>query len=359
MKQSTYIIAEAGVNHNGELEKALELITVAKEAGADAVKFQTFTAKALVTKEAKKAAYQVTNTGNDHSQYEMLKELELSVAAHQQLRQHCQQQGIEFLSTPFDIASLDLLVDELAVKRVKIGSGDLTNAPLLFAVGQKKIPVILSTGMATLGEIEQALMVLAYSYKSDEAPTSFQQCAQAYFSAQGQETLQAYVTLLHCTSEYPTPPAHINLRAMDTLREAFSLAVGFSDHSLGTWIPCAAVAKGACIIEKHFTLDKGLPGPDHRCSLEPEELKQLVQGIRDVEFALGNGRKLPTTTEIETRNHVRKSVVATQLIQLGESFTEINIDCKRPGDGLPATQYWEMLGKVASKAYQPGELILE
>ncbi len=270
------IIAEAGVNHNGSLERALELVDAAADAGADVIKFQTFSADAIATKSAPKAAYQKRETGEAQSQYEMLKALELDEAAHRTLIARCAERGIEFLSTPFDFPSLDLLANRLKLTRLKVGSGELTNAPLLLAIARTRRPVILSTGMARLEEIEAALGVLAFGYGEGGAPSesAFQ---AAYKSEAGQRALRANVTLLHCTSAYPTPDSDINLKAMEALRREFGLPAGFSDHSVGIEIPIAAAALGAAMIEKHFTLDKTLPGPDHKASIEPDDLQRTAR----------------------------------------------------------------------------------
>ncbi len=350
------IIAEAGVNHNGSLERALKLVDVAADAGADVIKFQTFSADAIATKAAPKAAYQKLETGKAQSQYEMLKALELDEAAHRTLITRCAERGIEFLSTPFDFPSLDLLANRLELARFKIGSGELTNAPLLLAIARTRRPVILSTGMARLEEIEAALGVLAFGYGEGGAPSesAFQ---AAYKSGAGQRALRANVTLLHCTSAYPAPDGEINLKAMDTLRQKFGLPVGFSDHSVGIDIPIAAAALGAAMIEKHFTLDKTLQGPDHKASIEPDGLRALVSGVRRVSAALGDGIKEPRGVEAETADVARKSLVAARPIAKGELFTEENLTVKRPGTGLSPLAFWSLLGKPAPRAFVPDELI--
>ena len=286
---SVFIIAEAGVNHNGDLETACQLVDAAVAAGADAVKFQTFKAENLVTRHAGKAAYQKVTTGADENQLAMLKRLELKYELHFQLLAYCQSKGIQFLSTAFDFESLDFLVRELGIETLKIPSGEITNGPFLLAHAQTGKQIILSTGMATLGEVETALGVLAFGYLGALQPPSLTAFQQAYGSEQGQAVLREKVTLLHCTSEYPTPMENINLRAMDVLQQAFGLSVGYSDHSVGLVVPVAAAARGATVIEKHFTLDRTQQGPDHKVSLEPDELKAMVSGIRDVEKALGQG----------------------------------------------------------------------
>ncbi|HYK02993.1 MAG TPA: N-acetylneuraminate synthase [Thermoanaerobaculia bacterium] len=349
------VIAEAGVNHNGSPELALQLVAAAADAGADYVKFQTFRAESLVTRSAATAQYQAAATG-DASQFEMLRRLELSVEAHHEVVAACRERGIGFISTPFDSASLRLLVDEIGVALLKIGSGDLTNAPLLLESARSQKPVILSTGMGTLGDIELALGVLAFGYIGGGEP-SLDAFRRAYASAEGGEALRANVTLLQCTSEYPCVPEHVNLRAMDTLREAFGLATGFSDHTVGLAVPIAAAARGAAVIEKHFTLDKSLPGPDHKASLAPGELKAMVAAIREVELALGSARKLPTDTELATAAVARRSLVALEPIARGTAFTHANIGAKRPGTGLSPFELWEWIGRTADRDYDADELL--
>ncbi|MGI6493211.1 MAG: N-acetylneuraminate synthase [Pelotomaculum sp.] len=357
-KPTTYIIAEAGVNHNGSLSMAKQLVNIAAEAGADAVKFQTFRTEELVSKTAPKAAYQQQTTSKFESQYAMLKKLELTEADHNELVSYCADKNIDFLSTPFDAPSVDLLADILGIRRIKISSGEITNAPLLLKIASTQKEVILSTGMSTLGEIERALEVLAFGYIcNDEQTPSVEAFRQAYLCATGQEILQEKVTLLHCTTEYPAPFKEVNLRAMDTLQQAFGLPVGYSDHTPGIAVPIAAVARGAVMIEKHFTLDRNLPGPDHKASLEPEELKQMVQSIRQVEQALGTNRKMPTVSELANRTTARKSLVALKEIKCGEEYTVDNLGAKRPGNGLSPFYYWKMLGRRAARDYQIDELV--
>lgn len=357
MSDRVYIIAEAGVNHNGSLEQAIRLVDVAAEAGADAVKFQTFKADKLVSCSAPKAEYQVKNTGASESQHEMIRKLELDEAAHVALDLHCKAKGIEFLSTPFDLDSLDMLVWKFDLSRIKLSSGDITNAPLLFEVARTGKPVILSTGMSTLGEIELALGILAFGYSERNLSPSLPAFETAYGSAMGRKALHENVTLLHCTTEYPAPFADINLRAMATLRQAFGLPVGYSDHTQGIAIPVAAVALGAIIIEKHFTLNRNLPGPDHKASLEPDELKQMVCAIREVELALGSAIKQPAASELGNRRVARKSLVAARDICKGESFTQDNLVVKRPGDGISPICYWEWLAKIADRDYQQDDKV--
>jgi len=350
----TYIIAEAGVNHNGSLDMAKELVEVAAKSGADAVKFQTFKADRLVSRLAPKAEYQAKTTGTVESQHEMIRKLELDEHAHEALMEHCKVCGIGFLSTPFDLESVDLLAGQFDLPCIKIPSGDITNAPLLFKIGQTGKPVILSTGMSTLGDIEDALGVLAFGHLNTGIP-SIAAFRAAYFSAEGQAILQAKVTLMHCTTEYPAPLEDVNLKVMDTLINAFGLQVGYSDHTEGFAVSIAAVARGAVVIEKHFTLDRNLPGPDHKASLEPGELKQLVDAIRVVEQVLGSGRKYPTPSELKNMSVARKSLVADRTITAGEPFAAGNLAVKRPGNGLSPMHYWELLNRKAGRDFSVDE----
>lgn len=330
----TFIIAEAGVNHNGSLGMAFQLIDVAVAAGANAVKFQTFKAEKVIAVNAPKAGYQKETIGSDKSQLEMVKKLELDEAAHTMLHQHCQHKGIQFLSTPFDLESIDLL-NRLGLEIFKIPSGEITNLPYLRKLGALKKRLILSTGMADLGEIEDALDVLT------ESGTPLEK-----------------ITVLHCNTEYPTPFEDVNLRAMLTIRNAFpGISVGYSDHTIGIDVPIAAVAMGAAVLEKHFTLDRNLAGPDHKASLEPDELKAMVQAIRNIEKALGDGIKRPSPSEVKNKPIARKSLVATQPIKTGELFSTDNITAKRPGVGISPMRWDEVLGRKASKDYQKDEEI--
>lgn len=355
---STLIIAEAGVNHNGQEHLAIELVDAAKKAGADIVKFQTFKAKRLVTVDAKQCDYQVKNTGKQESQLEMLSRLELSYEAHHRLLNYCNKQNIEFLSTAFDLESLHFLVNDLGLKKLKIPSGELTNAPLVLEHAKTGCDLIISTGMATLAEIEMALGVIAFGYiaKDKERP-SIDTFQAAYFSEEGQQALKTKVTILHCTTEYPAPMEDINLKAMDTLATAFNLPAGYSDHSEGITISVAAVARGACIIEKHFTLDNTMEGPDHKASLEPKELADMVKAIRSVELALGDGVKGPRPSEIKNKAIARKSLVAAKSIKAGNTYSTENLTIKRPGNGSSPYLYWELLGKEALNDHAEGEVI--
>lgn len=352
------IIAEAGVNHNGQEELAFELVKAAQQAGADIVKFQTFSADALVTPTARQAQYQAQNCQSNQTQYQMLKQLELSHDCFRRLQRYAAQLQIGFLSTAFDDVSLRFLLDELALPLLKIPSGELTNGPFLLAHARAAKPIILSTGMATLTDIENALAMLAFGYTENATaiPTEAARMAALYSDA-GRQALLQRVTLLHCTSDYPAKASDVHLRAMQTLQQAFGLPVGYSDHSLGLAIPAAATALGACVIEKHFTLDKQLPGPDHKASLEPAELAAMVQNIREVSQALGSTIKQPTAAELDTRLVARKSLVTSQAVAKGEVFSVANLAIKRPGHGISPMQYWDLLGQTANRDYHADEVI--
>lgn len=322
------IIAEAGVNHNGSLELALRLIDEAARAGADTVKFQTFRSEKVITKHAPKAAYQQRTTGTEQSQLDMVRALELNAAAHEKLIARCRERNIRFLSTPFDEESVDLL-QQLGLDRLKVPSGEITNLLLLRKVAHTGLPVILSTGMSTLDDIEAALQVLP----------------------------RERVTLLHCTTEYPAPLDDVNLRAMLTMRERFGLPVGYSDHTDGIAVPLAAVALGATVIEKHFTLDRNMPGPDHQASLEPAALAEMVRGIRAVEKALGSPEKRVAASERKNLAIARRSLVASRPIRKGERFTLENLTAKRPGTGVSPMRLDEILGRTADRDYAEDEPI--
>lgn len=324
--QPCFIIAEAGVNHNGDINLAKQLINAAVEAGADAVKFQTFHADNVVTRDAEKAEYQKSTTSSDESQYDMIKKLELPDAAFRELSDYARDKGIIFLSTPFDEESVDLL-DDIGVPAFKIPSGEITNFPLLKKIADKGRPVILSTGMATLGEVEEALLYLKEMGSKD-------------------------VILLHCTTSYPAPFDSVNLRAMNTLRCAFKVPVGYSDHTEGITIPIAAVAMGARVIEKHFTIDRTLSGPDHQASIEPHELKAMVKGIRGVERALGDGTKIPSPEEEVIKKIARKSIVVKQPIQSGKILTYNDITLKRSRTGLQPKYLEQIIGMKINKNMQ-------
>lgn len=354
----TLVIAEAGVNHNGDEKLAIKLVDAAYRAGADIVKFQTFKAKKLVTRDALQAEYQIANTKKEESQFAMLRRLELPHEAHFKLLEYCNDLGIEFLSTAFDLESLHFLVNELGLKRLKLPSGELTNAPLVLEYARTGCDLIVSTGMANLSEIETALSVIAFGYIADKgSQPSLEAFQEAYASEAGQSALKEKVTILHCTTEYPASVDEINLRVVDTLSQAFELPTGLSDHSEGIAIPIAAVARGAVLVEKHFTLDKNMEGPDHKASLEPRELSEMIRSIRQVELALGRGVKAPTVSEVKNKLIARKSLVAAKKILKDEEFTVENLTIKRPGSGIEPYNYWELLGTKAEKNYQEDELI--
>lgn len=354
---SVFIIAEAGVNHNGTIGIAKELIDVAVNAGADAVKFQTFKADKVVSVYAPKAEYQKKTTEANESQLDMIRKLELNIEQHKELVSYCNEKGIEFMSTPFDLDSVDFLANELNVKRIKISSGDITNAPLLLKAAQTGKEIILSTGMSTLGEIEAALGVLAFGLLGLKVAPSIEEFQKAYYSLEGRKLLRAKVILLHCTTEYPAPLDEVNLKVIDTMKLAFDLTIGYSDHTEGIVVPIAAAARGAKVIEKHFTLDKNMPGPDHKASLEPEELKEMVLAIRQVEKVLGSSIKAPTEAEYKNLYIARKSLVANSNISKGEALSENNITYKRPGNGISPYHYWELMGKMANRDFEKDELL--
>jgi len=333
VRDHTFIIAEAGVNHNGDLHLAKKLIQVAAEAGADLVKFQTFSADRLATHAAKKTDYQIQTTGSQESQRQMLRRLELTPEMHTELISHCKIWNIGFFSTGFDVESVDLLLS-LGLGFFKIPSGEITNLPYLRHIGHFGKPVMLSTGMADLGEIEAAINVLELV-----------------------GTPRKNITVLHCTTEYPTPMPEVNLRAMQSIRSAFGVPVGYSDHTPGIEVAIAAVAMGATVIEKHFTLDRNLPGPDHRASLEPGELKAMATAIRNIEQALGDGIKRPSPSEARNRPLVRKSLVATQEIKAGEVFSAEKITAKRPGTGISPMRWDEVVGRKAPRDFAVDEPI--
>ena len=351
-----YIIAEAGVNHNGRLDAAIELAKEAKKAGADAVKFQSFKTENLVTRDAKKAEYQSKNTANDDSQFEMLKKLELSYAEQTELYHLCNEIGIDFLSTAFDFESLDFLSNQIKIQTLKISSGDLTNGPLLYEFGKTGKNIILSTGMSNLQEIEDALSIIAYGLLKKEHPSE-ENFKESFKSTQGQSILKKKVSLLHCTTEYPAPLDEINLRAMKTLKEKFDLKIGYSDHSEGILVSILAASFGAQVIEKHFTLDKNLEGPDHTSSLTTNELKEMIVSIRNIERIMGDEAKKPTKSELKNRPIARKSLVALENIREGQAFIKDNITVKRPGTGVSPIKFWDILNTKSKKAYKKDEVI--
>jgi len=340
-----FIIAEAGVNHNGSLSIAKKMVDVAVSAGADAIKFQTFHAETLVVSGAPKAQYQMKRTAKKESQYAMLKKLELSFDEHRELADFCRRRHIEFMSTPFDAESVGFL-KKMKVKRFKLSSGEITNAPLLLETARSKVPILLSTGMSTIDEIRTALGVLAFGYFEllGEFPgrVNFE---RAFRRFGGSLAFRDRVTLLHCTSEYPAPYDEINLRAMDTLAETFHLPIGFSDHSCGISCAIAAAARGAVVLEKHFTLDRKMQGPDHHASIGPAELTELVNSVRQIQQALGDGKKIAMPSEKKNRSIGRRSLVASRAMNKGELFSEENLTAKRPGCGLSPMRYFDLLGK--------------
>lgn len=356
MATPVYVIAEAGVNHNGQRDMAFELVDKAADSGADAVKFQTFNAQKLAARTAPKAAYQKRTTDSEESQLSMLKKLELPLEWHADLQSHAAKRGIQFLSTAFDLDSLAFL-ETLDLPFYKIPSGEITNGPLLWEFARTGRRLVVSTGMATLGEVEEALAVLAHGICNSEIPKSSADIWQFWGSRDALDAVRNRVSLLHCTSQYPTAFTEVNLAAMDTLAHAFGLPVGYSDHTEGTLIPIAAVARGACIIEKHFTLSRDLPGPDHKASLVPDELAEMVAAIRGLEVAIGDSRKVPQLSEWDSRKAARQSLVASQAIQTGEIFTPSNITTARAGGGISAMRYWDYLGATASRETSAGEAL--
>ena len=332
-KDKVFIVAEAGINHNGKLENAIKLVDAASNAGADAVKFQTFIAEACISKNAPKAEYQNRNLESNESQLEMAKKLELNYESFKKIKEYCGQKNIEFLSTAFDIESLIMLMN-LGQRIIKIPSGDITNLPFLKMIGSLRKEVIMSTGMCRLDEVKDALDILIKN-----------------------GTKKENITILHCNTEYPTPMMDVNLKAMITIQDKLGVAVGYSDHTLGIEIPIAAVTLGATVIEKHLTLDNNLPGPDHRASIEPQELKSMVKAIRNIEKSMGDGIKQPSPSEIKNIPIARKSIVAKKIIKKGELFTEANLTVKRPGNGITPMAWDDYIGKYSNKTYQIDDLI--
>jgi N,N'-diacetyllegionaminate synthase len=330
---NTFIIAEAGVNHNGSIKRALDLVRIAADSGADSVKFQTFIAEEEISKNAPKAQYQKKTTDSTESQLEMVKKLELNENDHLKIIELSDENNIEFMSSAFDLISIELL-ESFDLNRIKIPSGEITNVPYLRQIGGTGKPIIMSTGMSTLDEVRDALNILLEAgAKKDK------------------------ITILHCNTEYPTPMEDVNLRAMLTIRDELGVNVGYSDHTLGIEIPIAAVAMGATVIEKHFTLDRTLPGPDHAASLEPDELKLMVQAIRNIEKAMGDGIKKPSPSEIKNMPIARKSIVAKNSIKKGEKFSKKNLTVKRPGSGVSPMEWDNVIGKVANHDYEMDDLI--
>lgn len=356
-REQIFVIAEAGVNHNGNRDIAFELVNVAARAGANAVKFQTFDAARLASSNAPKAAYQLETTAVEESQLVMLQRLELPLDWHRELKDHAEALGVEFMSTPFDAESL-VFLSGLDVRRLKVPSGELTNAPFLWQFGRAGLPIILSTGMATISEVETALAILAHALAHAEEPDSLDDVWRAWSRPENRRRVQEKVTLLHCTSQYPSVAGEINLLAMNRMSELFGLAVGYSDHSMGTVVPIAAAARGATIIEKHFTLDREMEGPDHRASLLPDELATMVAAIREVEQSLGSGEKVPQPSEWDTRDVARQTIVAARPIAAGQMLTREDLSTARCGSGLLPTRLWDLVGTRAPRDLKSGDVFV-
>lgn len=350
-----YVIAEAGVNHNGQRDLAFALVDAAAAAGADAVKFQTFDAEKLASNRVAKAAYQKVSTGEAEGQRAMLKALELPRAWHADLQSHAQSLGMEFMSTAFDVDNLHFLVD-LGVPRIKVPSGELTNGPLLWQYARAGRPLILSTGMATLSDVEQGLAIVSHAIHAGEEPRSMEEVWRSWSDPQRRAALKNRVTLLHCTTQYPTPPHEVNLAAMDTLAHAFGLPVGFSDHTQGITASVAAAARGAVVIEKHFTLDRALPGPDHTASLEPAELIEMVSQIRAVEQMMGEGTKSPQLSEWDARRAGRQQIIVARAVAKGAVLQREDLSTARCGEGISPTELWGLVGTTASRDFEAGDI---
>ncbi|MEX1078666.1 MAG: N-acetylneuraminate synthase family protein [Homoserinimonas sp.] len=361
MGAELFIIAEAGVNHNGSLDRALEMVGVAASAGADAIKFQTFSADKLAGKDANLAEYQKTSADDKRTQWDLLKSLELSHADFLAIEERCDQEGIVFLSTGFDIGELHFLVEQLSVPVIKIASGDLTYAPMLFEAGLTGLPIVLSTGMANLDEIDMALDFIAAGYAvhsgvlpEDSAPT-LEMRKHARDDESIQRVLQEKVTILHCTTQYPAPPEILNLNAMTTIAARFNLRVGYSDHSMGFLASTVAVSLGATVIEKHFTLDKSLEGPDHAASLSAVELVMFIDQLRSTQVVLGSPDKACQPEEEANRTVVRRSLVAAKSITEGQVISVADVECRRPGTGRTSFDFWDVVGTAAERSYSVGE----
>jgi len=352
-----YIIAEAGVNHNGSFDMAIKLVELAASTGADAVKFQTFNPEALATTNAPKADYQREAVPEDNSMLTMLQKLQLNEEEYYRLQERCKSLGIAFLSTPFDLESMRFLVDKMGLKKIKIGSGDVTYAPLLLETAKRGCSVILSTGMSTLGEIEAALAVLSYGYLNTKFPTSYEEIMQHFYAKRPWALLREKVVLLHCVSNYPAAFEEANLSVLATLRQAFGLKVGYSDHTLGIEAPIAAVALGAEVIEKHITLDNTLPGPDHKASLEGNAFKQMVDAIRHIEKAIGESYKAPAPSEIQMAKIARRAIVANKKIAKNHLLSLGDLAYKRPGVGLSPMLCWDLVGTKAVLDYEADQCI--
>ena len=363
MSERVLIIAEAGVNHNGSIDKALEMVDVAISAGADIIKFQTFSADKLARKDAQLAEYQKTSAGDTRSQWDLLKGLELSHEEFTRIRDYCAEKKIGFLSTGFDLDELDFLIDELHIPLVKVASGDLTFAPMLVKAGKSNLPTILSTGMANLDEIAQSLKFIAFGFAlsndlvdQNTVPTAFE-LQQAWDDERVQKIMKEKVTILHCTTQYPAELDILNLQAIRVIADRFGLPVGYSDHSLGTLASVVSVALGATVIEKHFTLDKSMEGPDHAASLDPAELHELVRLTRDASTALGRPVKEMQPIEVSNKAAVRRSLVAARPIAAGSVITEADLECRRPGAGRTSFDFYEVVGTAATKDYEIGEYV--
>ncbi len=359
VRRSVFVIAEAGVNHNGNKFTAHRLVDAAADAGADAIKFQTFTAEKLATKIAPKAEYQKKDSERDETQFQMLKRMELDRDAHFELLAHAKMRGIKFLSSPFDQESLYFLSNEMGLDTIKIPSGEITNGPLLLAAARTRRDIILSTGMSTMDEINQALSIIAFGFSDLETNPSLEAFSDAMSKEKPRKLMQKKVTILQCTSAYPCPENEVNLGVISTLKSNFSLNVGFSDHTTGIYAAIAAAALGASVIEKHFTLDRSSPGPDHKASLTPRELRQMIEAIRCVEQNIGTDCKHPTKSEIANRDTVRKSLVALTSISEGEKFSASNLGVKRPGTGLSPVSYWDQIGRRSNTKILQDQLITE
>tara|TARA_B100000965_G_scaffold208510_1_gene174255 strand:- start:21645 stop:22718 length:1074 start_codon:yes stop_codon:yes gene_type:complete len=355
----TFIIAEAGVNHNGSLKKALDLVDIAKGSGADAIKFQTFKTDNLVLKNTELANYQKKNLSIDTDQYTMLKSLELSFNDFKKLSDYCSTKEIEFMSTAFDSESLSFLVKKLGVNVLKVPSGELTNIPFIIEHARTGKKLIISTGMGTIDEVKVALAAANYGMQYKESDPQKKDLIESLDIPYEKSKLKEMVTVLHCSSEYPANIENINLKAMKTIRNAFDVNVGYSDHTLGDEVSVAAVALGAKVIEKHFTISRNLDGPDHKASLEPDELTTLIKKIRNIEMAVGNGEKVPSEQEYELRDIARKSLVAEEDIKIGDTFSFSNIAIKRPGTGMRPIKIFNLIGQVSKNAYSCGDLINE
>jgi N-acetylneuraminate synthase len=353
-----FVIAEAGVNHNGDPDRAFRLVDAAADAGADAVKFQTFSADKLALRSAPKAEYQKSTTSRQENQRDMLKKLELPKQVFKELQVYARERSIEFLSSPFDCDSLNFL-HEIGIRLIKIPSGELTNGPFLWKVARTQLPIILSTGMADMAEIEQALAIILYGRIHDHEPSDMVEVLDHWRIDHADRLSLLQLTLLHCTSEYPAPLHEVNLMAMRHLATTFGTEVGYSDHTKGITIPIAAVSLGARVIEKHFTLDCNLPGPDHKASLEPEELSQMIRAIRDTELALGDGIKQPQSGERNTRLAARQQIIAARGMTTGQKIRREDLTTARCGGGLAPNLIWSLVGKTTSRTYAPGDIVQE